>query len=451
MTDESHSDRLDDLNLDDDGAEQPEIYALKRDRSGWRLSRRDFLGGTAAAAAGALTGAAPAEAKSTTSNKWAYDRIQAFKSGVIGLSFTNDNRQIIAASKTYVKKWSMPEGALLDTHGSYGQGVAICPAAGKVFSLKGLTRIVSYDLADLKSKDDRAFPKELLGGSFIVKKYAVSPDGTVMALATDKKEIHLVDLVRYQRIALFKGHSEEIEMLALSPDNRWLASIGRYGARKIWGLSRFELEWTPVSPKHKIVTAMSFSPDSRWLVIGNIGGEVEIYSLAERDTHKILKTSGRSITALAITPDGRNLIATGRKSNIKILDRATGKSAASLNTRGKTLSSLDVSPDGSLLAAGSDDGVIWIWSLKDRKFKTALLDLDATPKQAKGIKFQTKNQAGQVITRTLPCGSPIPPGAVCTCNCVPGSYVSPSPPKSAPRRGTGTICTCDKVHYWYPN
>jgi hypothetical protein len=38
---------------------------------------------------------------------------------------------------------------------------------------------------------------------------------------------------------------------------------------------------------------------------------------------------------------------------------------------------------------------------------------------------------------TLPCGSPIPPGAVCTCNCVPGA--------PAPSYGTRTICTCNKV------
>ena len=51
-------------------------------------------------------------------------------------------------------------------------------------------------------------------------------------------------------------------------------------------------------------------------------------------------------------------------------------------------------------------------------------------------------------TYTMPCGSPIPPGAVCVCNCVtvPGSC------------SCDKVCTCDAVcscvgasHYWYPN
>jgi hypothetical protein len=57
---------------------------------------------------------------------------------------------------------------------------------------------------------------------------------------------------------------------------------------------------------------------------------------------------------------------------------------------------------------------------------------------APGADTITYTQDG--ATYTLPCGSPIPAGAVCTCNCVPG-----------------TGCPCVNYssggggHYWYPN
>ncbi len=49
-------------------------------------------------------------------------------------------------------------------------------------------------------------------------------------------------------------------------------------------------------------------------------------------------------------------------------------------------------------------------------------------------------------TWTMPCGSPIPPGAVCVCNCV-------TVPVSPPPCGCDGHCSCDRVssHYWYPN
>jgi hypothetical protein len=52
---------------------------------------------------------------------------------------------------------------------------------------------------------------------------------------------------------------------------------------------------------------------------------------------------------------------------------------------------------------------------------------------------------------TLPCGSAIPAGAVCTCNCV---TVPASTTCQCDRVCTcNTVCSCDNFssHYWYPN
>ncbi len=63
-----------------------------------------------------------------------------------------------------------------------------------------------------------------------------------------------------------------------------------------------------------------------------------------------------------------------------------------------------------------------------------------------GIEYTSIDSSGRTITYTLPCGSPIPAGAVCTCNCV-----------TVPAAGCScdgyVSCTCDAVtsHYWYPN
>jgi len=63
-----------------------------------------------------------------------------------------------------------------------------------------------------------------------------------------------------------------------------------------------------------------------------------------------------------------------------------------------------------------------------------------------GINYSINGQ-----TFTLPCGSPIPAGAVCTCNCV------TVPVAAAPGCTCNEVCTCDTIctcqgdHYWYPN
>lgn len=55
----------------------------------------------------------------------------------------------------------------------------------------------------------------------------------------------------------------------------------------------------------------------------------------------------------------------------------------------------------------------------------------------KGIDYEYTDEYGNVYPMTLPCGSTVPQGAVCTCNCV-----------EVERTGG---CGCDNLHYWYPN
>lgn len=56
-------------------------------------------------------------------------------------------------------------------------------------------------------------------------------------------------------------------------------------------------------------------------------------------------------------------------------------------------------------------------------------------------------------TYTLPCGSPIPAGAVCVCNCitVPAAPVCGCHGHNPGSCSCDQVCTCNTIHYWYPN
>ncbi|MHC1783647.1 MAG: SH3 domain-containing protein [Anaerolineaceae bacterium] len=75
------------------------------------------------------------------------------------------------------------------------------------------------------------------------------------------------------------------------------------------------------------------------------------------------------------------------------------------------------------------------------------------PTGDEGINYQYTDLYGETKSYTLPCGSPIPEGAVCSCNCVAvcscNGYTAPS--CSCVADMGDMICTCDVVSYWYPN
>ena len=120
----------------------------------------------------------------------------------------------------------------------------------------------------------------------------------------------------------------------------------------------------------------------------------------------------------------------------------------------------------------------------------AVASTEPIPAGQEGVEIQTVAPDGTTRTWTMPCGSPIPPGAVCVCNCVavpvpgdvgevpagetginftgPGGETrsmpcgSPIPPGWTCTCNCVTVppscscvghCSCDAVssHYWYPN
>jgi hypothetical protein len=106
-------------------------------------------------------------------------------------------------------------------------------------------------------------------------------------------------------------------------------------------------------------------------------------------------------------------------------------------TGGDNVESIAIAPDGALFASGNLYETIKLWSLPDGKqLPVCLMDPAAS---LSGVSAATYTIGG--VTHSVPCGSPVPAGAVCTCNCVPG---------------TGCPCVsntggCGVVTYYYPN
>jgi len=81
-----------------------------------------------------------------------------------------------------------------------------------------------------------------------------------------------------------------------------------------------------------------------------------------------------------------------------------------------------------------------------------------------GINYSYKDNYGNTFAYSLPCGSEIPAGAVCTCNCVTvcacDGYDAATPDTGGSGGGGGCSCDshgggksggCPSYHYWHPN
>jgi hypothetical protein len=141
------------------------------------------------------------------------------------------------------------------------------------------------------------------------------------------------------------------------------------------------------------------------------------------DHVRTFEAGQKGINALAVTPDGALLACGAGDGVVTLWGLPVGDEPRALPFPGAgetAAEALAVAPDGKVLAAGYRNGAIVLWDLAALSARGFLFDAGTV--QADVIVYNAADKTtGRTITYTLPCGSPVPAGAVCTCNCVPGA------------------------------
>ncbi len=127
--------------------------------------------------------------------------------------------------------------------------------------------------------------------------------------------------------------------------------------------------------------AFAFRPDSSPLLLKVPNSEASTAQLWDADNRQLLRTlksplEGKSrIRALALTPDGSFAAVAARKldergepadvGSVAVWDAATGREI--FRTAVQRVNGIALAPDASLLAVGTADGLICVWSLPQGK------------------------------------------------------------------------------------
>ncbi len=221
----------------------------------------------------------------------------------------------------------------------------------------------------------------------LVNDVQFSPDGTLLAIATDIG-ILLYDTGTYDNPEILIGHTGGILSIAFRPDGKVLASADR--TVRLWDMNtRQQIKTLGIDllPKANIV----FSPDGKMLASGGVrGDEIDNAYLWDADTGKRLRTfsehavSGRSrkfiVSDVAFSPDGKMLASTGGEQTTRLWDVNTGQQIRALTEpirippeeirigSGPVVRhawSVAFSPDGNMLVSGGSSrrGSIDLWDV----------------------------------------------------------------------------------------
>lgn len=151
------------------------------------------------------------------------------------------------------------------------------------------------------------------GHAEFIHALAISPDQRWIASGGGEKTILLWDAMSGEPVARFTGHTSQIVGLEFSPDGTLLAATDYDGLVRVYKLSNRALLY---SKRLGVDSRVAYSPDGKFWAAG-VGGkgtngtaQIELHESVSGEVVKTFATDWFGVTALTITADGR-LIASG--------------------------------------------------------------------------------------------------------------------------------------------
>ena len=155
--------------------------------------------------------------------------------------------------------------------------------------------------------------------------------------------------------------TSEVNGVAWSPDDRWLATAANDGAITLWNPDSGQREAVLGTHAGK-AWSVAFSSDGRSLASVGTDGFLRVWRVTDRTLSFEVVAHRVAARAVAFFPDSRQIVTGGDDGAVSVRDLASPNASRALSTEAGYVRSVDVSPDGRRIAATTDDGRILVWS-----------------------------------------------------------------------------------------
>src|SRR6185369_15710825 len=155
------------------------------------------------------------------------------------------------------------------------------------------------------------------------------------------------------------SHRDYLHSLAFSPDGLTLAS-GGYREVKLW---RRPAPRERLNMASGAVTALAISVDDKWLATAAADNSIKLWNLADGKPGKTLSGHDAAVTGLQFSPDGKQIYSCSQDKSVRLWSIDAGATQSKLEAPA-AVNALVVTPENKIVAACADK-TIYVWDALD--------------------------------------------------------------------------------------
>jgi WD40 repeat protein len=185
----------------------------------------------------------------------------------------------------------------------------------------------------------------------------------------------------------FKGHDGNIRSIAFAPGKREFFTSGSDGKILKWSLDKKDQTLQVIYSGSDIIDVLAVSPDDSWLACGSENAVIRMIPLKPNTAGYELKGHKGKVNSLIFSYDGKYLYSAALDGNVLKWDLAA-RTSTNLADGTVQITSIDISSDGNHLAGISNDGGVLVWNPENKSDK---FSIETSGKNIKAIRFDPEN------------------------------------------------------------